>query len=314
MYPETSHRPTPEQEWAALRKNPEASQLKGLWGDLYPDAKSHAGEVSHKDFLERTGKPRAGMTDPLDEIKAKEDASVKVTATSNDSPVLNDELEHNQFADFHGHGWMFRAVFKKDRQGNLLTLDDKKIDPIDPEKWAKAVHLKDIHLEKGMHCVDCHFTQDVHGDGKIYGETRNAIEITCVDCHGSYSRMTNLRTSGPAAPAGGTDMTRMTIGPRRLKRFEWVENKLMQRSTVDPSVQWQVVQTIDTINPNSAWAREHPQSAEKSRYAKTIRQDGKTWGDLPKNENKGEPTVKIGRTAMMLAHSEGAMECYTCHT
>ena len=27
--------------------------------------------------------------------------------------------------------------------------------------WKKAVHLKDIHLEKGMHCVDCHFTQDV---------------------------------------------------------------------------------------------------------------------------------------------------------
>ena len=41
----------------------------------------------------------------------------------------------------------------------------------DPEKFDKAVHLKDIHLEKGMHCIDCHFEQDSHGNGKLYGET-----------------------------------------------------------------------------------------------------------------------------------------------
>ena len=28
---------------------------------------------------------------------------------------LNPKLEHTQFADFNGHGWVFRAVFKKDR-------------------------------------------------------------------------------------------------------------------------------------------------------------------------------------------------------
>src|SRR5262249_9732354 len=33
---------------------------------------------------------------------------------------LNGRTRHTQFADFHGHGWAFRAVFKKDRQGNLL--------------------------------------------------------------------------------------------------------------------------------------------------------------------------------------------------
>ena len=50
------------------------------------------------------------------------------------------------------------------------------------------VHLKDIHLEKGMHCVDCHFEQDNHGDGKLYGETRNAVMIDCVDCHGTIEK------------------------------------------------------------------------------------------------------------------------------
>ena len=30
----------------------------------------------------------------------------------------------------------------------------------------------DIHLEKGMHCVDCHFVQDVHGNSRIQQEVR----------------------------------------------------------------------------------------------------------------------------------------------
>jgi len=29
--------------------------------------------------------------------------------------------------------------------------------PDDPKKFDKAAHLADIHLEKGMQCVDCHF-------------------------------------------------------------------------------------------------------------------------------------------------------------
>jgi hypothetical protein len=33
---------------------------------------------------------------------------------------LNPGLKHTQFADFNGHGWVFRAVFKQDRKGNLL--------------------------------------------------------------------------------------------------------------------------------------------------------------------------------------------------
>jgi len=55
-----------------------------------------------------------------------------------------------------------------------------KVADVGKDEWGKAVHLKDIHLEMGMQCVDCHFKQDNHGNGKIYGETRNAVEIDCV--------------------------------------------------------------------------------------------------------------------------------------
>ena len=63
----------------------------------------------------------------------------------------------------------------------------------------------DIHLEKGMHCVDCHFEQDMHGNGKLYGEVRAAIEIECIDCHGTVdakSHSHDLRAG--RARAGGT--------------------------------------------------------------------------------------------------------------
>ena len=98
---------------------------------------------------------------------------------------LNPKLKHTQFADYHGHGWVFRAVFKHDRKGNLLDLRDNKIPHDDPQKFAKAVHLKDVHLAKGMQCTDCHFEMDVHGNGQLYGEPRNATTINCIDCHGT---------------------------------------------------------------------------------------------------------------------------------
>jgi len=116
------------------------------------------------------------------------------------SAEFNKQLKTTQFADFHGHGWVFRAVYNHDRKGNWLDKDSKPIAFDDPERFGKAVHLADIHLEKGMQCNDCHFAQDNHGNGKIYGEPRAAVEIDCIDCHGTIRKKATLVTSGPAAP------------------------------------------------------------------------------------------------------------------
>lgn len=59
---------------------------------------------------------------------------------------LNDFLRDTQFADYHGHGWNFRAIFKRDRKGNLLDAKGSKVAASDPQKFKKAVHLADIHL------------------------------------------------------------------------------------------------------------------------------------------------------------------------
>jgi hypothetical protein len=53
----------------------------------------------------------------------------------------------------------------------------------------------DVHHEKGMHCVDCHTLSDVMGDGNIYGFMEHAVEIECVDCHGTLQEVSQLKTS-----------------------------------------------------------------------------------------------------------------------
>jgi len=209
-----------------------------------------------------------------------------------DLSTLNPQLSRTQFADFHGHGWVFRAVFKKDRKGSLLDAADKVVADDDPEKFLKAVHLKDIHLEKGMHCVDCHFKQDVHGNGKLYGEPRAAVEIDCVDCHGSVSARASLVTSGPASP--GTDLSALTT-PFGEPRFTSRRGRVTQKSMVTEGVEWEVPQVLDTVTPG------HPRYSEASRLAKTIQQDGSTWGD-PMADPK------------TLAHANSNLTCYSCHS
>ena len=288
LYPTKQHNPSQDEEQRKLNRNPEAASLRGLWSDF--------------DFLQKTG-----------------------------TPEFNALLRNTQFADSHGHGWLFRKVFKRDRKGNLLDAVGNVVSPDDPQKFNKAVHLNDIHLERGMHCVDCHFRQDSHGDGNLYNEPRASIEITCEDCHGTIQKKATLFTSGPAAtrptgtalerrktrnePLVGQDLTRIRVrdqsGTRiplfqRLSRdrkqkdeqgrdVDLKSGDIVQNSMVVPGRWWRVPQTLDTVTPD---ARDYNQ---KSRYAKTIRKDNKTWGDVPANANQ-------------LAHRDDDMTCVSCHS
>ena len=254
LYPAHQQAPSAGAESQRLQANPEASGVRGLWGD--------------PEFL-------ANVAD------------------------LNPQLQHTQFGDFNGHGWVFRAVFKKDRHGSLLDAEGSVVAADDPERFRKAVHLKDIHLEKGMHCIDCHFDRDVHGNGALHGETRAAVEISCIDCHGTIRARASLTTSGPAASAGGRDLSALKT-PFGQRRFQWRGDTLLQRSMVTEGVEWDVVQVLDTIDPASAWAVAHPRQSERSRVAKTLRRDGKTWG--------------VAGDDAALAHSDTNIACFTCHS
>ncbi|MGZ4983628.1 MAG: hypothetical protein ACXV9Q_05980, partial [Chthoniobacterales bacterium] len=224
---------------------------------------------------------------------------------------LNPQLQHTQFADYHGHGWVFRAIFKHDRKGNFLDLQDNKIAFDDPQKFQKAVHLKDVHLTKGMQCGDCHFGLDVHGNGNIYGEPRNATTITCVDCHGTIAQRPTLITSGNAGKIDLLNTSNTPFGPR----FVWEGNRLYQQSSMSPDVRWEIPQTIDTIDPLS------PHYNPKSAYAKTLQRDGTSWGASVVPVSANDARAPLGSTIpysaavpTKFAHDNAAMDCQICHS
>ncbi|HKR59706.1 MAG TPA: hypothetical protein VJS64_08215, partial [Pyrinomonadaceae bacterium] len=282
LYPQRQRNPSAAEEYEMLERNPEGSHLRGLWSDL--------------NFLSETG-----------------------------SSQFNSLLRTTQFGDSHGHGWIFRKVFKRDRKGNLLDSAGNQVAADDPDKFRKAVHLNDIHLEKGMHCVDCHFRQDSHGDGNLYNEPRAAIEIGCIDCHGSIRQRATLLTSGPAAPTATAQAGRSAVG-RNLTRGFTVRDEsgakvpvfqritrdrkkkdengkdidlkagdIVQNSLVVPGRWWRLSQTLDTVTPGT---RDYN---ERSRYAKTMRKDNRTWGDVPADDKA-------------LAHRDDNMTCFACHS
>jgi hypothetical protein len=233
---------------------------------------------------------------------------------------LNPQAKHTQFADFHGHGWAFRAVFRKDRHGNLLDRKGKALSDVSSAQLVAAmnpdtknqdglpVHQMDIHLEKGMHCVDCHFVQDAHGNGKLYGEVRAAIEITCIDCHGTVDKPATLVTSGPAAPAGGHKLADLRT-PSGKRRFERRGGRLYQNSMVEDNKSWEVVQVADTINPQS------DRYNELARLAKTVRMNDQgqfVWGDLPKAGDCPRAHADANMTCIA-CHSAWNPSCFGCH-
>ncbi len=217
---------------------------------------------------------------------------------------LNPELKNTQFADYHGHGWNFRAIFKKDRKGNLLDARGNKVSADDPAKFKKAVHMMDIHAERGMQCADCHFAQDSHGDGQLYGEVAQSVEIRCQDCHGSVNSYATLKTSGPAAPKGGTDLSlaRTSFG---WPKFEWRGGSLYQRSNLDENLEWRVKQVRDTINPGSS---DYNAKSAKSKLVAKL-------GASQTNPSYVGFDGSQGATSNnSLAHNDGNMACFTCHS
>ena len=325
MYPAKQKYPTSREAAQALQDNPEESAVRGNWSD--------------PQFLDN------------------------ITS-------LNPVMDKAQFASFTGHGWVFRAVFKRDREGMLTDHFGAKIPDAKSADLAKAiqfpckaksfhqtlademdkepakipdakylvaceaklnadragqpVHLMDIHLEKGMHCVDCHFVQDAHGNNRLHMEVRAGCEIQCIDCHGTFDKYATLRTTGPAsytsaAPVAneagkltypGRNLAAMKT-PFKKPRFEKVidesgRTRYFQNSMVEKDLRWEVVQTRDTIDPTSA------RYNQKAALAKTVRfEDNKlVWGDDPSPEKCAHQNKNMHCIA---CHSSWNPSCFGCH-
>ena len=208
-----------------------------------------------------------------------------------DNPTYRDV----QIEDWHGHSWNFRRVYSMNRHGELLDAEGSIVPHDDPERFQKAVHLKDIHFERGMHCIDCHTEQDIHGDNRIWGSMIDAIEIRCEDCHGTVTERAKLVTSGVA---GGNPLADRRTAPRVFtgrRQFEVKrDGRIVQRSKIYEGLTWEIPQLVDTVDPSNS------KYNERAARAKTMRYGGE-WGGATLDPSK-------------LAHANAKMECYTCHS
>ena len=158
-----------------------------------------------------------------------------------------------------------------------------------------STRLMDIHFERGMHCIDCHFLQDAHGDGHVYSTNWDQIEIECEDCHGASKRST-LKTSGPN---GGNDLT-AARDPNDKPYFEVRGNDVIQRSRVTPGLFWKVPQTADQTSPLALEAHQSQHVGEPGQ--------GSTFAGTP-----GASKLTAAKVECATCHSSWVLNCVGCH-
>ena len=154
-----------------------------------------------------------------------------------------------------------------------------------------------------MHCVDCHFKQDNHGNGKLYGEPRNArrdrvrrlprhrrrdaptatIGRRLDDAHDRSGGAGRRRHQPADAATRRSDRPRFEVDARHAASI--------QRSMIDEDLQWGVPQ-VDGLDH----ARQPQLQREGAGSRKTMQRDGKTWGD------GASPNARARRRADDLHH------------
>jgi hypothetical protein len=133
---------------------------------------------------------------------------------------VNDSNKDTQFADYHGHGWNFRGIFKRDREGNLLTKDGNMstygtdtaniVDPKDPEKWRKSCDAYRDPKDRAL-CLTSATPDGKEGKfvpvGLNPGKTVHMMDIhaekgmQCADCHFAQDSHGNGYIQGEVANA-----------------------------------------------------------------------------------------------------------------
>ena len=145
---------------------------------------------------------------------------------------------------------------------------------------------KDVHFERGMECVDCHTSIDVHGDGNIYPATVYQAEITCYDCHGTPKEYPWELPVGYGTPV-------ILEGSRGIYKDGLKEYLLTSRGNVKAN-----------------WIREEDKAYVFSLYT------GKKHEIPLLKDIRTNDTFKTqqGKVAMSIIHEHiEKLECYACH-
>lgn len=133
------------------------------------------------DGLSRSGDPTIGKDEPGHPIHH----------------ILTNRIPSNQCLHCHNRGGRtgvsYIGTMEADPYGSPWAEGGKKQGKLHGKHYHRL--QPDIHHEKGMDCVDCHTSREIHGDGNIYGKKEEAVEVRCRSCHGTVDGRTDLRTA-----------------------------------------------------------------------------------------------------------------------
>jgi hypothetical protein len=164
-----------------------------------------------------------------------------------DVSELNPTLKKAQFSDYHGHGWMFQKVYKRDRKGNFLDADGK-IDRVrrcrlveeggapqgHPSREGDALRRLPLPQDVARHRQD--LRRPPRGDrDRVQGLPR----------HGVAER--DARHVGPGVSGARLSVARVT--PFGVPQFITRGGNVIQRSMVEEGKQWTVPQLANLPNP-----------------------------------------------------------------
>lgn len=229
----------------------------------------------------------------------------------NKNGILDEELTINE--DKNGNG----KLDIPDRVARSEAFDGRQ-SRIIYGGGSGSVRLNDIHIERGMGCVDCHIQNDVHGDGNLYTRNWDAIQVECDDCHGTNDAEAELVFSGPN---GGDSLEAERYDtPFGKKWFERIDGKLFQRSRTNPNLGWFVPQLASPKDNASAYA--HRQRVES--FDPAVDGGNEQCAAFNDEDSCSEARCSWDGKACKgferkYAHvaergEKGGLECYSCHS
>ncbi len=149
----------------------------------------------------------------------------------------------------------------------------------------------DVHRVAGMACTDCHLHTELMGDGQRHAHQEQAVEISCVSCHGPAS------AANEATWAEVDDPITATLLARRGQSRELTEAvRRGQRGT-----------PLWNLRPGA-------ERAEGSSWTLSRKADGKAMPVPPTPPDANHQLAGHQRLTCSACHAAWAPMCPECHT
>jgi hypothetical protein len=193
--------------------------------------------------------------------------------------------------------------------GSPYAANGKKQPKLHSKRYI-AMH-QDIHYQKGMMCLDCHTSIDVHGDGFLFGANLSQVQIECADCHGTPRRFPWDLPLGYGEEHGGKMLRGKARGtaktlPRRLKKGTVYPLEDGYVLTARGNPYRNVVRRGDTVVVHTAGGRDLVLSPlKKLQRAKKL--------SLPAKVAMVGVGKHIAKMECYACHARWAPQCYGCH-